>query len=73
MVAYLPSSMIQRFLITIHDDPYQVGHFSTDKIVSKIRTRYWWPRMRQTIQRHVQACHPCQQYNSSRQKKSGYQ
>jgi hypothetical protein len=60
MVLYLPSSMIQRLLIAMHDDPYQGGHFSTDKMVSKIRTRYWWSRMRQTIQRHVQACHPCQ-------------
>jgi transposase InsO family protein len=72
MVPYLPSSMIQRFLIAMHDDPYQGGHFSTDKMVSKIRTRHWWPRMRQMIQRHAQACHPCQQYNYSRQKKPGY-
>jgi transposase InsO family protein len=71
-VPYLPSSMIQSLLTALHDDPYQGGHFSTDKMISKIHPRYWWPQMRQSIQRHVQACVPCQQFNHSRQKKPGH-
>ena len=71
-VPYLPSSMVQPLLIAMHDDPYQGGHFSTDKMVSKISCRYWWPQMRATIHRHVQACVPCQRYNHSRQKKPGH-
>jgi len=71
-VPYLPNSMIKSLLTTMHDDPYHGGHFSTDKMYSKLVSRYWWPHMRETIQRHVQACIPCQQYNYSRQKKAGH-
>ena len=71
-VPYLPTSMIQSLLTSMHDDPYQGGHFSTDKMYSKLLPRYWWPRMRETIRRHVQACTLCQQYNYSRQKKAGH-
>jgi transposase InsO family protein len=56
----------------MHDDPYQGGHFSSDKIFSKLRFRYWWPRMRQTIKRYVQACVQCQTFNHSREKKPGH-
>ncbi|CAF3979391.1 unnamed protein product, partial [Adineta steineri] len=71
-VPYLPASMIRSLLVAMHDDPYQGGHFSTDKMMSKIRLRYWWPRMKQTIQQHVKACVPCQQFNHMRQKKPVY-
>lgn len=71
-VPYLPTSMIKSLLTAMHDDPYQGGHFSTDKMYSKLVSRYWWPRMRNTIRRHVQACTLCQQYNYSRQKKAGH-
>ena len=71
-VPYLPSSMIRSFRTAIHDDPFQGGHFSFDKIMSKIRTHYWWPYMKQDVHRHVQACTACQQYNYSRQKKPGH-
>ena len=64
--------MIKSLLTAMHDDPYQGGHFSTDKMYSKLVSRYWWPHMRDTIQRHVQACIPCQQYNYSRHKKAGH-
>ncbi|CAF3749380.1 unnamed protein product [Rotaria socialis] len=71
-VPYLPSSMVRSLLTAIHDDPFQGGHFSVDKMLSKIRTRYWWSHMRQDVQSHVQACVSCQQYNYSRQKKPGH-
>ena len=71
-VPYLPTSMIKSLLIAMHDDPYQGGHFSTDKMFSKLASRYWWPQMRDTIRRHVQACILCQQYNYTRHKKAGH-
>ena len=71
-VPYLPASMVPSLLTAMHDDPYQGGHFSTDKMLSKIRLRFWWPHMRESIHRHVQACELCQQYNYSRQKKPGH-
>ncbi len=71
-VPYLPSSMVKSLLVATHDDPYQGGHFSVDKMFSKLRSRYWWPRMRHTIKQHVRACTPCQQYNCNRQKSFGH-
>ena len=71
-VPYLPTSMIKSLLTAMHDDPYQGGHFSTDKMFSKLVSRYWWPKMRETIRGHVQACTLCQQYNYSRHKPAGH-
>ncbi|CAF1526076.1 unnamed protein product [Adineta steineri] len=71
-VPYLPTSMIQSLLTAMHDDPYQGGHFSTDKMYSKLASRYWWPHMRDSLRLHVQACTLCQQYNYNRQKKPGH-
>ena len=71
-VPYLPSSMVPSLLTSLHDDPYQGGHFSVDKMLSKISSRFWWPRMRMTIQRYVSACHLCRQFNYSRQKAPGH-
>ena len=39
----LPASMIRPELRAIHDDPYQGEHFSTDKMLSKLRSRHWRP------------------------------
>ena len=41
-------------------------------MLSKLRSRHWRPRMRQTIQKYVQAYTLCQQYNYSYQKKFGH-
>ena len=71
-VPYLPASMITPLLVAMHDDLYQGGHFSSDKMFSKIRSRYWWPNMRSVIHQHVKACTCCQQYNYSREKKPGH-
>ncbi|CAF1636815.1 unnamed protein product, partial [Adineta ricciae] len=71
-VPYLPSSMVKSLLIATHDDPYQGGHFSTDKMFSKLKYRYWWPSMRRSIRRHVQACTLCQQFNITRKKPAGH-
>ena len=37
----VPSSMIKPLLQAMHDDPYQGRYFSTDKMLSKIISRYW--------------------------------
>lgn len=71
-VPWLPRRMIPQFLQAVHDDPYQGGHFSVDKMMSKIRTRFWWPKMRHTLQRYVNACEQCQAFNIVREKPPGF-
>ena len=46
-VPYLSSFLVRTFLVALHDDLYQRDHFATDKMLAKIRSQYWWPRMRQ--------------------------
>ncbi|CAM4821724.1 unnamed protein product [Rotaria magnacalcarata] len=67
---YLPSSMINHLLQVYHDDPLN-GHFGVQRTYLKIKNRYWWSNMKQSIIQYIQSCLPCQQYNISRKKKPG--
>ncbi|CAF1632626.1 unnamed protein product [Rotaria sordida] len=67
---YLPSSLINDLLQVYHSDPLS-GHFGVQRTYLKIKNRYWWPNMKQSIIQHIQSCLPCQQYNISRAKKPG--
>ena len=71
-VVYLPSSMINSILRASHDDPMTGAHFATDRMYYKLRTHFWWPRMKTTIQRYVKSCSLCTQFNLSRAKSYGY-
>jgi hypothetical protein len=67
---YLPSSMIQNLLQIYHSHPLS-GHFGVQRTYLKIKNRFWWPNMKQSITQYIQSCLPCQQYNVSRSKKPG--
>jgi len=43
----------------MHNDP-TAGHFSTDNMFNKIRSRYYWPQMYEDIRSYVQSCDFCQ-------------
>ncbi|CAF1537101.1 unnamed protein product, partial [Rotaria sordida] len=40
-------------------------------IFKKLKNKFWWPNMKQSIIQHIQSCLPCQQHNISRTKKPG--
>ena len=65
---YLPSSMINDLLQVYHSDPLS-GHFGVQRAYLKIKNKYWWRNMKQSIMQYIQSCLPCQQYNISRSKK----
>ncbi|CAF4501186.1 unnamed protein product, partial [Rotaria magnacalcarata] len=67
---YLPSSMINDLLQVYHGDPLS-GHFGVQRTYLKIKNKYWWPNMKQSIIQYIQSCLLCQQYNISRTKKPG--
>ncbi|CAF5223601.1 unnamed protein product, partial [Rotaria magnacalcarata] len=69
-IIYLPSSMIHDLLQVYHGDPLS-GHFGVQRTYLKIKNRYWWPNMKQSIIQYIKSCLPCQQYNISRTKKPG--
>ncbi|CAM4802461.1 unnamed protein product [Rotaria magnacalcarata] len=69
---YLPSSMINSLLKACHDDPLTGAHFSTDRMYYKIRSHFWWPRMKIDIQCYVKSCSLCTQFNIDRAKRYGH-
>ncbi|CAF1500970.1 unnamed protein product, partial [Rotaria sordida] len=40
-------------------------------VFKKLKNKFWWPNMKQSIIQHIQSCLPCQQHNISRTKKLG--
>ena len=42
-------------LYMFHNDP-TAGHFSTDKMFDKIKSRYYWPQMYDDIKLYAQSC-----------------
>ena len=50
---------IEPILYMMHNDPTG-GHFSTDAMFNKIRDRYYWPQLYETIRDYVRTCDNCQ-------------
>src|SRR3984957_14851643 len=46
-------------LFMMHNDS-TAGHFAVDKMFEKIRDRYYWPQMYETIKNYVQTYDSCQ-------------
>ena len=67
---YLPSSMIQDLLQMYHSHPLS-GHFGVQRTYLKVKNKFWWPNMKQSITQYIQLCLPCQQFNINRTKKPG--
>lgn len=71
-VIYLPSTLVPSLLQAMHDDPLMGSHFSTDRMLQKIRLHFWWPNMRSSIDEYVRSCLLCKQYNINRRKPHGH-
>ncbi len=41
-----------------HNDPIR-GHLSADKMLGKLRSRYYWSEMTKDIKAYIQSCHQC--------------
>ena len=46
-------------LYMMHNDPIS-GHFATDAMFNKIRSRYYWPQYYEDIKEYVESCDACQ-------------
>lgn len=36
-----------------------IGHFSFDKILQRIKSAYWWSKMRRFVKKYVESCLKC--------------
>ncbi|CAF4637389.1 unnamed protein product, partial [Rotaria sp. Silwood2] len=70
-VPYVPSSMIHAVLKAFHDHPMS-GHFGVKRTLYKIRTRFWWPNMRKSIEHYISSCQQCRKFNILRSKTPGH-
>lgn len=52
-----------------HDD---LGHFALDKTLEKIKSRYWFPKMRSFIKKYVSSCLECAYSKASGGKQPGF-
>ena len=52
-------------LYMMHNDPIS-GHFATDAMFQKVRTRYYWPQYYNDIKQYVESCDSCQRRGRSK-------
>src|SRR6266487_1432804 len=52
-------------LYMMHNDPTS-GHFATNAMFHKIKTRYYWPQYYEDIKKYVEACDSCQRRGRSK-------
>lgn len=64
----VPKNCIWQVIKSNHDD---LGHFSVDKTVERILSRYWFPRIHQTVKKYIKNCINCIFYKSKGGPKEG--
>jgi hypothetical protein len=69
-VLYVPLTMLKQLLNAYHDAPWS-GHFGFHRTYWKLKDKYWWPDMKNTIKNYIRSCLKCQQFNIDRRKPPG--
>jgi hypothetical protein len=54
----------------LHDDPLS-AHFGVTKTRLRVQRRFYWPRMKEDITRHIQTCESCQRNKAKQHKTYG--
>ncbi|CAF1632544.1 unnamed protein product, partial [Didymodactylos carnosus] len=70
-IPWLPVSMISDVLSAYHDHPMS-GHFGVNRTYNKIKGKFFWFQMYDTIKRYVRSCTECARFNVQRKKKPGF-
>jgi len=56
----VPAHLINRVLISFHDEPYGGAHYAVYKTFRKIAEKYYFDNMRNEVTRFVKSCWECQ-------------
>jgi hypothetical protein len=62
----VPQTLVQQ-VISMNHDPMFVANPGRKRTYDLISLRYWWPKMRQTIDDYVMGCDPCQRRKDGRE------
>lgn len=63
LVIPVESSLIQNILKEYHDTPIG-GHVGVTRTLARVASQFYWPNMRQHVQKFIEACIICQQAKS---------
>ena len=66
----LPQELIGPILYALHDDVTS-GHLGVFKTVSRVRERYFWPGLKDDVEKYVRTCADCQMRKKSNKGKQG--
>lgn len=64
----VPKACIWQVIKCNHDD---LGHFSVDKTIERITSRYWFSRMRYIVKKYIKNCINCVYYKNKAGPKEG--
>ena len=67
-IAILPDAIRKELLQEHHDHPI-AGHPGVATTYFSVRRKYWWPGLKDYIQKYIKGCATCQQNKSDTQKK----
>ncbi len=62
---YVPTSQRQSLLGSVHQVPGS-GHPGSQRTLSLLQTRYWWPRISCDVIRYIRSCSVCAQSKTPR-------
>ncbi len=62
-VLVVPSILRRDLLVECHDSP-NGGHHGVEKTLARLSQRYWWKRMKKTVQAYVASCEFCQPFKA---------
>ena len=62
----VPKALVQDIMEANHN-PVYIGHSGMNRTFDLISLRYWWPSMRQSIERYVKSCDSCQRRKENRE------
>ena len=57
---------LRAYIMQQHHDVPAAGHPGRSKTLELVQRAYYWPKMRQDIERYVRNCHTCQRSRTSR-------
>lgn len=58
----VPKAVIPNILKGIHDCPF-AGHLGITRTLDRICARFFWPKMRMSVEEYISACVVCSQHN----------
>lgn len=67
---FVPSSSRQTILTDYHDNPI-AGHGGREQTYRSLQALFWWPTMKEDVDKFVEACQICQARKAERAKQAG--